>query len=119
MPKGVKGSGKAKPARAAQNGSSDAMRVDEEHEAFGSPSRADNVPRCRTAGCGAMLAPGGQCPACAFRARKYAKLFEIQNPNCECGAPRVATKPNARMLPRRCALCRRLRAKAKAKGIAV
>jgi hypothetical protein len=119
MPRGVKGSGKAAPARVARNGSSDALRADEELEAFGPPARADNVPCCRIPGCGAMLAPGGQCPACTFRAKKYAKVFEIHNPNCECGAPRRPKKPGATRMPRRCPLCAKLRAKAVAKGIAV
>ena len=82
------------------------------------PSDHDRYPRCRVPGCGAELS-GGSCPACAFRARKYAKLFEIQNPNCECGAPRQPKKPNATRMPKRCPLCSKLHARAKAKRIAV
>lgn len=126
MPRGVKGSGKA-AAKAAGTLSSvrtTAARVEfddalEDGIAGGADRSTDHIPRCRIVGCGAMLAPGGSCPACTFRAKKYAKVFEVQNPNCECGAPRRPKTPNARSMPRRCPLCRKLRARAKAKGLEV
>lgn len=109
MPRGVRGSGKPAASRRAH---------DDDAEGFTPPTPAsDSVPRCRIAGCGAMLTPGGQCPACAFRAKKYAKLFEVQNPNCECGAPRVPKTPRASRMPKRCPCCSKLHARAKAKGI--
>ncbi len=120
MPRGVKGSGKRPPKRAART--DDELDGESEIRALTAANdggRADNVPRCRVPGCGAMLTPGGQCPACAFRAKKYAKVFEVQNPNCECGAPRQPKKANATRMPKRCPLCAKLRAKAVAKGIAV
>lgn len=125
MPKGVKGSGQAvtrgggTASAVTRSGSAHDDDALESASVFGDPHRHDRVPRCRVTGCGAMLTPGGDCPACAFRARKYAKVFAVQNPNCECGAPRVPTKPGAVRLSKRCPLCRKLHAKAKAKGIAV
>lgn len=117
MPRGVKGSGKAATKRAA---AALGARIGHEVEVErGTPAvdPNDTRPRCRVPLCGAVLEAGGVCPACTFRARKYAKLFVAMNPNCECGAPRRPKTPGALRMPKRCPLCQKLHAKAIAKGL--
>lgn len=118
MPKGVKGPGNAGPAVKAA-ASAHAKRPWSEEDDTPLTAAHDPRPRCRIRECDAVLSAGGQCPACAYRARKYAKVFEAVNPVCECGAPKKPKRAGSSRLPQRCTLCQRLRAKASAKKVLV
>lgn len=95
----------------------DAMDAEERLSPIDTSTRDPHLPRCRVVGCNAVL-QGGQCPACTFRASKYKKLFELQNPNCECSAPKPPPKTVGGRQKKFCTLCTKLRVKMKVRGFA-
>jgi hypothetical protein len=104
MTRGVKGSG---PAKGERRGGA---RPITPHEALTSVAarREEGGALCPIDGAPLV---GGQCAACAWRARKYAPVLARSSGRCECGAP--AAKARGRF----CAPCKTLRSRASARGI--
>lgn len=108
--KGGNGSAGARPSPTAAD-------LELEDDAEPMARSHDHQPRCRVPGCGAVLV-GGNCPACAFRARHYKAVLPSFDPNCECGAPKKPPKhPHSLRRPKYCVLCTKLRARMKAQGL--